>query len=188
MRTRPLRDWLVLQPLPKSFRHAGFFSAHAFKLTARDGSVRHGKWEFQPDAGVLGISAEDFAGRADDFLSSDLRADVAKAPLRWRMVLVIGEDGDRLTDPTLLWPEKRRRIAVGTLTIDRVDARTGGADREPCHSLILIVRSTACVKIARGPCSTPIYSPNTGITTTGALIALLLSIIGYLLVTPVALH
>lgn len=128
--SRPLRDWLATQPLPKSFRHAAFFSAHAFKLTARDGTVRHAKWEFQPDAGVVGISADDLAGRSDDFLFADLRADAARMPLRWRMVLVIGEEGDPLTDPTVLWPENRRRITVGTLTIDRVDAGNGGACRD----------------------------------------------------------
>jgi catalase len=136
--TRPLRDWLAQRPLPIGFRQAAFFSAHAFKLTAANGSVRHAKWEFLPDAGVVGISPEDLARRSDDFLFADLRADVARAPLRWRMVLVIGEAGDPLTDPTLLWPENRRRLTVGALTIDRVDAGTGGACRDITFDPLLL--------------------------------------------------
>lgn len=152
--TQPLRDWLANQPLPKGFAHAAFFSAHAFAFIDAAGSRRYGKWEFQPAAGFAAISADELATQPDDFLFLDVRAAAASVPLRWTMVLVLGEDGDPLTDPTLVWPKERERIDVGTLTISRVEPDAGGACRditfdplilpvgiEPTEDPVLLARS-----------------------------------------------
>ena len=48
--------------------------------------------------------------------SSDLQ------PLRWRLILVIGQPGDPTHDATMAWPAGRERVDVGTLTLERVDA------------------------------------------------------------------
>ena len=41
----------------------------------------------------------------------------------------LAEPGDRLDDPSTAWPESRRRIALGTLTIERLAADQAAADR-----------------------------------------------------------
>ena len=66
---------------------------------------------------------------AANFLFDTLIAQVKQAPLRWRLVLVIGQPGDSTRDATQAWPDSRERIDVGTLTIDRVEGEATGIAR-----------------------------------------------------------
>jgi catalase len=47
------------------------------------------------------------------FLTERLR----HGPVKWDMLVAIGEPGDSETDPTVLWPKERKEINVGTLTL-----------------------------------------------------------------------
>jgi catalase len=40
-----------------------------------------------------------------------------QGPVRWDMLLTIGEPGDPENDPTILWPKERKELKAGTLTI-----------------------------------------------------------------------
>ena len=45
-----------------------------------------------------------------------------RQPLRWRLVLIVGQPGDPTNDATIAWPANREQLEVGTLTLDRVEA------------------------------------------------------------------
>lgn len=51
-------------------------------------------------------------------------------PLRWRMVITIAGAGDPLTDATLPWPDDRRSIDVGTLTLTSAVTEAPGNARD----------------------------------------------------------
>jgi catalase len=52
-----------------------------------------------------------------DFLEAAFRDRVKQGPIRWHMIVTIGEPGDSEDDPTVLWPAGRREIKAGTLTL-----------------------------------------------------------------------
>jgi len=61
-----------------------------------------------------------------DALERQLRA----GPLRWRLVLTVGETSDPTNDATLPWPADRRTVDAGTLTLDSVQADAAGSARD----------------------------------------------------------
>src|SRR5262249_10176720 len=42
--------------------------------------------------------------------------------LRWHLIVILGQPGDPTNDATIAWPEDRKRVDVGTLTLDRVES------------------------------------------------------------------
>ena len=57
---------------------------------------------------------------------------VRTGPARWDMIVTIGEKGDPEDNPTLAWPENRKQIRAGTLTITSAMAQKG-AECEPIN-------------------------------------------------------
>jgi catalase len=56
----------------------------------------------------------------DEYLQQELRARVADGPVRFLLMMTIGEAGDDFNDPSRSWPPHRVRVMMGTLTIDSV--------------------------------------------------------------------
>ena len=55
-------------------------------------------------------------------LFDTLIAQIHKRPLRWHLIVIIGQPGDPTNDATLAWPAERQQVDVGTLTLDRVES------------------------------------------------------------------
>ena len=50
--------------------------------------------------------------------------------MKWRLVLTIGEPGDPTNDATKPWPQSRRSIDAGTITITAVQTEEAGNARD----------------------------------------------------------
>jgi catalase len=61
-----------------------------------------------------------------DALERQLRT----GPLRWRLMMTVGEPTDPTHDATLPWPADRRTVDAGTLTLDSVQADAAGNARD----------------------------------------------------------
>jgi catalase len=51
-------------------------------------------------------------------------SDLEKSPIKWDMIVTLGEPGDPETNPTLLWPKDRREFKAGTLTLTSAAPQT----------------------------------------------------------------
>ena len=56
---------------------------------------------------------------------------VGRGPLHWTLVVTVANPGDPTADPTKAWPEDRRTVEVGTLTVQRIEAEADG----PCRDI-----------------------------------------------------
>jgi catalase len=65
-----------------------------------------------------------------DYLFDDLIRTVAKGPVAWRLVITIGEPGDPTNDATKPWPQSRRSVDAGTVTISAVQTEEPGNARD----------------------------------------------------------
>ena len=52
-----------------------------------------------------------------DFLEQALIDRTRQGPMRWDMIVTIGQPGDPEDDPTVLWPKNRKELKAGTLSI-----------------------------------------------------------------------
>jgi len=114
------------QPLASGFDNSTFHGLNAFRLVNSTGASVPVRWVLTPmqpfEAASTASSVQD-----KNYLFDALIAQIHRQPLRWQLILVIGQPGDPTHDATVAWPAGRERVDVGTLTLDRVDAEDTSA-------------------------------------------------------------
>ncbi|MEV5542154.1 catalase family peroxidase [Saccharopolyspora shandongensis] len=115
-------------PPASGFDNSTFNSLNAFLATNDAGETVAVRWSLVPVQPVTATQAPPPAGR--DYLFDELISKVADGPLQWRLILTIGEPDDPTNDPTKPWPDSRRKIDVGTITIDSTQTEAPGNARD----------------------------------------------------------
>jgi catalase len=121
---RPLAGKFVqeTQLPPASFATAAFFSNDAFVFVNKDGKRQAGRYKLFPAAGQHMLSPAEAATQSADFLSDELKTRLKSGPIRYQVVVQLPNAGDPTNDPSLVWPDDRKTIEIGTLSITSVAA------------------------------------------------------------------
>jgi len=115
------------KPIPTSFARESFFAVSAFKFTNADGGSHYGRYRILPVAGNEYLDDAAAAARGPNFLFDEIKARVAREPVRFRVVVQLAEVGDIVDDATVRWPETRPQRAFGEITLQEIIANN---DRE----------------------------------------------------------
>lgn len=110
---------------PASYADSAYFGIHTFRFIDREGRATPVRWQFVPQGGERRLSDEEMKNSPPHFLEAELLRRVGSAPVRWDMIVIVGQAGDPEDDPTLAWPEGRRRFKAGTLTVTAAMAQKG---------------------------------------------------------------
>lgn len=114
--------WLAGKPVPASFGGVTFWGVHAFTLTNAAGATTIAKLNFVPKAGQLGLTDDEAKAKGKDFYIAELTERLAKGPVEFDLVAVLGEAGDPADDVTAQWPEEQRKTAtLGTVSIAKIE-------------------------------------------------------------------
>ncbi len=89
----------------------------SFRFTNRDGVSRVGRYRYIPLAGAAYLSDAEEDRAPVDYLMDELRQRLAKGPAQFRLVVQLAAEGDPTHDPTIVWPEDRPQVELGTLTL-----------------------------------------------------------------------
>jgi catalase len=109
------------KPSPTSFAKEPYFSVTAFKLVDKAGKETHIRYQFVPELGVETLSDEALAGQSASYLQDEIKKRVTETgPFSFKLVAQIAEEGDTVDDATVHWPETRKLVQLGTLTVDGV--------------------------------------------------------------------
>jgi len=109
------------QPISSGFENTTFHALNAFRFTNAAGESVPVRWLLEPMQPFEAASAGPEA-RDRNYLFDALIAQAQRQPLRWRLILTIGQPGDSTRDATIAWPAGRERVDVGIVTLDRVAA------------------------------------------------------------------
>lgn len=109
------------KPAPVSFATQPFYGVNAFKFTNSLGEVKYGRYQIIPMNGPQYLTDEQRAAATDNYLFDELPERLNQSKVEFTLAVQIAEKDDNLTDPTVVWPETRQIIKLGTLTIDAVD-------------------------------------------------------------------
>jgi catalase len=110
------------KPIPTSFAREAFFAVTSFKFTNSKGESRHGRFRIRPAAGTEYLSNEDAAKKSANFLFDEIGPRLAKEPVKIGVFVQMAEPGDDVTDASTPWPDNRKEIPFGTITLTaRVD-------------------------------------------------------------------
>jgi catalase len=124
-------DWVKGHPRTESWSEDRFNSLNAFVFVDASGAKHAVRWSFVPAAQATTLTAEQLANLAPDFLEEDIAYRVAAGPQRWDLVITVANPDDPTADPTKAWPEGRRTVDVGTLTVRQIEPEADG----PCRDI-----------------------------------------------------
>jgi catalase len=112
---------------PVSYANSAYNSIHTFKFVNRGNKITLVRWRFVPQDGEKQLSDAELESMPANFLEQALIDRTRRGPLRWDMVIAIGEPGDSVVDPTVAWPANRKTVKLGTLTISSAMPQKGAA-------------------------------------------------------------
>lgn len=104
-------------PAPVSFATTEFHAVHVFRLSNAAGGETIARIHWRPVAGVAGQPVEKLSTQDVGILFAELDERLESAPVEFELELELAEPGDPLDDVTALWPEGRRRVAIGRLRL-----------------------------------------------------------------------
>jgi len=105
------------KPAPVSFATQAFFGVNAFKFTNAKGEVQYGRYRIIPSAGEQSLSAEQVAAATPNYLMEELPARLKQSPVEYKIFVQLAEKDDVLDNATVVWPDSRKLIQIGTLTL-----------------------------------------------------------------------
>lgn len=108
------------QPVSSGFADSTFHGLNAFRFRNRAGESIPVRWLMAP------VQPIEPAGpgplQAKNALFDALIAAIHRQPLRWRLIVIVGQPGDPTGDASVAWPAEREQVDVGTVTLDRVES------------------------------------------------------------------
>ncbi|MGE0025169.1 MAG: catalase family peroxidase, partial [Hyphomicrobium sp.] len=116
------KAWLTARPVPASYATTPYFGVHTFTLINAAGERQIIKWKLVPKAGEASLTDDEAKAKDPDFYKPELTERLAKGPVEFGVTAILGQEGDALDDPTAFWPDDRKSVSIGTLTISALEA------------------------------------------------------------------
>ena len=113
------------QPASSGFGDSTFHSLNAFRFINAAGESTPVRWILTPAQPFKTTPSQD-----NDFLFDPLIAQIHRRPLKWYLIVIVGQPGDPTNDATIAWPAGREQVNVGTLTLERVESDDTSAARD----------------------------------------------------------
>jgi catalase len=123
------RAFLAAQKTPASFATISYYGVGSFKFINAKGEDRHVRYQLVPQAGEQLLTDEERKKQSVNYLMEEIKARVAAAPIGFALYVQVAEHGDKINDPSIAWPDNRKRVLLGRLEIKRLTANTAEEDR-----------------------------------------------------------
>jgi catalase len=109
------------QAVSSGFGNSTFHSLNAFRFISSAGDSTPVRWLMTPEQPFEAAAAVPSPAKDKNYLFDTLIAQIQHQPLRWHLIVIIGQPGDPTSDASVPWPEGREHVDVGTLTLDQVE-------------------------------------------------------------------
>ena len=123
--------WAKSAPFTASYAEERYNSLNSFLFTDASGADHLVRWSLLPAAKPASITVEDLTKLGPDILEQDIVKRLQGDPQHWTLAVTLANPGDPAADPSKAWPEDRRTVEVGTLTVQKIEAEADG----PCRDI-----------------------------------------------------
>jgi catalase len=124
---------VMRRPVSSGFENSTYNSLDAFRFIDAAGNSIPVRWSMIPVQPFVAADAAQSASQGKNYLFDALIRRInqpSEQPLRWHLVITIGDPGDPINDATIAWPANREHVDAGVLTIDHVESEQTGACRD----------------------------------------------------------
>ena len=128
--THPIaKTFLTTQHTPASYGSIKYFGVNSFRFTNSKGISHFVRYQFVPEKGEELLTQEQLAVAGADYLITEIRERIAKHTIKYKMYAQLAEDGDNIEDPSIAWPEERKKVLLGIIEITKVSDNTPEEDK-----------------------------------------------------------
>ncbi|QYE33274.1 catalase family peroxidase (plasmid) [Polymorphobacter sp. PAMC 29334] len=124
------KTFLTTQKSPTSFTTTGYFGVNSFRFIDARGHSMAVRYRFVPAAGEHYLDSSALKSKPADYLMRDIAVRVHQAPIRFDWFAQVAGTGDVIDDPVKAWPDTRRLVKLGTITIDKLATDQAGLDKQ----------------------------------------------------------
>jgi catalase len=117
------------QVVPASFATESFFPNDVFMFVNKSGVKQAGRYEIIPFAGQHDLSDAEAKAKPQGFLFDDLKTRLVAGPIEYRLLVQLPNTGDSTKDPSIVWPEDRKTIELGTISVISVVPDSSAAEK-----------------------------------------------------------
>jgi len=107
----------MAKPTPASFATEPYFGVTAMRFIDQNGAGRYGRYRIEPEARVETLDETETQKRSENFLFDELKERVGLAAVRFRLLVQLAETGDVVDDATEHWPESRKLVELGRISL-----------------------------------------------------------------------
>jgi len=105
------------KPIPTSLAKESYFAVNAFKFTDAKGTSRFVRYRVLPVEKNEYLDENAAAGKTPNFLFEEIADRVAQGPVKFKLVVQLAEQGDTVDDATVRWPEDRKLVTLGEISL-----------------------------------------------------------------------
>lgn len=113
---------------PASFAEQEYYGIDAFVFVNAAGERQAVRYQMLPERTVH-LAAADAAARAPDFLMVELPERLKSGPVTFHLKAQLAAPGDSTIDPAQPWPDDRKVVDLGVLTVDKAVADSAEAQK-----------------------------------------------------------
>lgn len=118
------------KPAPASYGSLSYFGVNTFKFTNAKGMTTFGRYQLQPMAGEHFLSTEQLRTMDPNYLTNEIRERVRRGPIKFKLLLQVAAQDDTLDNPSITWPDSRKKIELGTITITKLVPDSEAAEKK----------------------------------------------------------
>ena len=113
---------------PDSFADEEYYGIDAFVFVNKAGEKQAVRYQMVPEK-VVHLDAATAAKQAPNFLMDELPARLKSGPVTFHLKAQLAAPSDSTKDPSQPWPDDRKVVDLGTLTIDKAVADSAAAEK-----------------------------------------------------------
>jgi catalase len=117
---RALKFVMDSKPLPTGFATLAYFGNNAFVFVDSAGTKQPGRYQIMPVAGLARLDSASAAKAGANYLFDDLARRLARGPVRFRLYAQLANPGDPTNDGSMVWPDDRKRVLLGTINVTAI--------------------------------------------------------------------
>jgi catalase len=106
-------------PIPDSFADEEYHGIDAFIFVNKSGQRQAVRYVIAPEK-VVHITPEEAAKQSPNYLFDDLAKRIARKPVVFHVKAVLAEPGDQTKDASQPWPDDRKVVDLGVLTLTKI--------------------------------------------------------------------
>lgn len=104
------KTFLTTQHIPASFATIDYFGVNSFKFTNKKGASHIIRYQFITEEGDKYITPEQSAKEDANYLLTEIKKRIKQGPGKFKMYAQLAKPGEKIDDPSIAWPDTRRRV------------------------------------------------------------------------------